>query len=78
MRLALSKEALKISGRLSSAAIVLQGPGDGQGKLGGLDDARPGDHDQVAGAYPKVCDRDRVFHGLNSDSFSPFTTIRFF
>ena len=50
------KGGLEDQGQAKFGGIVFQGAGDGQGKLGGLDDARPGDHHQVAGSYPKIGD----------------------
>ena len=56
------KGGLEDQGQVELGGIVFQGAGDGQGKLGGLDDARPGDHHQVAGSYPKIGDCDWIFH----------------
>ena len=56
------KGGLEDQGQVELGGIVFQAAGDGQGKLGGLDDARPGDHHQVAFTYPKVGDCDGIIH----------------
>ena len=56
------KGGLEDQRQIEFGGVALQGPGDGQGKLGGLNDAGPGDHHQVAFTYPKVSDGYGIFH----------------
>ena len=50
----LVKGGLEDQRQVQLPGIVLQGPGDLQGGRGGLDDAGPGDEDQVAGANREI------------------------